>query len=621
MRLSHKQSFSDIKRPGSARGFRPSSSISSSRPSSSMGSRPSTPGFARADPYNGSITVSIRPNPLNSENNSSWEISPDSNSITNIQDSTCFQFDHVFPASKELSNRDVYQSCCAHIVSSFLNDGYNSTLFAYGMTGSGKTYSMKGDLANPGFIKLAIDDIFDLIENDISKQYTLSVSYLEIYNEKIVDLLNSNMSSDIKIRDDPDYGVRLMGINCPVVSSRESLLLLIASGDTRRKTSATDFNTRSSRSHAILQLKLHTQDSSSDGSSSNHRTLSLCDLAGSERATSCAERRKEGAFINKSLLALSTVINKLSLSSSANHPVDHIPYRDSKLTRLLQPALSGLSLILILCNVQLGLNSPSLTHQFTTETLNTLRFAARAKDIVISVRQNNLSRKGSLADAETLKMIEDLKKTVESQKLELNLLRVSNTLPSTSLQHPMQTVQANADVKILQEKLDHLTRLSDIHKTETVLLRNDALNDILGMDIDKNAQQSIMSNLEEFYKRMSREVDEYKSYNNLLEQKLRDALQQVALLANSSCSNSTKKSGSDKHYESVLRDQEEEIWNLKESLKDKDSIIHSLTKTSKLRRLVDSSNTPSFSPDAAKRKPFTISSLDKENLSHLAPEY
>lgn len=576
--LTHKQSISDLKRPSSARGFRPPSSVNSSRPSSSFGSRPGTPLF-RADPYTGSITVSIRPNPL-SASNPAWEIDQLGNTITNVHDSLSFAFDNVFPALPDVSNLLVYERSCAELVQKFLH-GYNSTLFAYGMTGLGKTYSMKGDTQNPGFIKLAVDDVFAYISLDTTKQYHLSVSYMEIYNEKIVDLLSPSQSTDIKIRDDPEYGVRIVGINSPAVSTKESLLLLISQGDTRRKTSATDYNTRSSRSHAILQLKLQSVDVAT--SSSTYCVLSLCDLAGSERATSCAERRKEGAFINKSLLALSSVINKLSQSSLAAHPVDHVPYRDSKLTRLLQPALSGLLLILILCNVHLGLNLPALNQQFVTETLNTLRFAARAKHIVMTVKP---PKKHGLADPDAARMIDDLRRTIESQKMELDLLRMhgASSVPDVAFgASSAKLTEAAAEIKMLQEKLEHLTRLSDIHKTETVLLRNDALNDILGMDMEKNTQMAMMSNLEEFYKRMAAEVDEYKNYNRVLENKLRMALQQLEAGPAGGIG--------ERHYEELLKDQEEEIWNLKQSLKDKDSVIHSLTKTSKLRRLVDASNT------------------------------
>lgn len=587
--LASKASFSDLKRPASARGYRPQSPRVTTRPGSSLGSRPATPSF-RPEPYTGTITVSIRPNPYTSNSNvKNWNI-PDDGTIVNDNDKTSFSFDNVFPASTAISNREVYNKACAQIVKGYLNEGYNSTLFAYGMTGSGKTYSMRGEDHDPGFVRLAIDDIFFKIDSDShTKKHELSVSYLEIYNEKIIDLLCPSGAGalDLKIRDDPIFGTKIVGVSSPAILSKEHLLQLIRTGDTKRRTSATDYNARSSRSHAILQLRLHTRDLVSN--TEVNATLSLCDLAGSERATSSAERRKEGAFINKSLLALSTVINKLSLVSTSPNAMEHIPYRDSKLTRLLQPALSGSSLVLILCTVHLGSNQATVNQQFVTETYNTLRFAARAKDIVMTV---NVNKKLTLGDGDSQRIIEELRRTVENQKTEILMMKLnSGSSHSTAGSDNIRVAQLDAELHLLNEKLEHLTRLTDLQKTETILLRNDALNDILGIDIDKNSLQMMMSNLEEFYKRVNYEMEEYKSYIAALENQLKSVHLQLSLVA---AAPRESKGLSEKHYESLLKEQEEEIWQLKETIKDKDTIIHGLTKTSKLRRLVDK-NTASSS--------------------------
>lgn len=585
-----------------------------------MGSRPSTPSF-RAEPYTGSITVSIRPNPFtNTANLKNWHIEEYTNKIVNLADSSSFSFDNVFPAATSVTNREVYEKLCAHIVKSFLHDGYNSTLFAYGMTGSGKTYSMRGEDHDPGFVRLAIDEIFHKFEADaLSKKYELSCSYLEIYNEKIVDLLLSapSASADLKIRDDPEFGTKIVGMSSPAVLSKDHLLQLIKAGDAKRKTSATDYNARSSRSHSILQIRLHTIDMVTN--TELRSTLSLCDLAGSERATSSAERRKEGAFINKSLLALSTVINKLSLVSTAtfSNGMEHIPYRDSKLTRLLQPALSGSSLILILCTIHLGSNQQTVNQQFVSETYNTLRFAARAKDIVMTV---NTNKKQSLGDGEALKLIDELRKTIDNQKNELQLLKLQSSVRVASggyggVASNGRVAELEAENRVLKEKLEHLTRLTDLQKTETVLLRNDALNDILGVDVDKASLQMMMSNLEEFYKRVNYEVDEYKAYIGHLEHQLQVANQKLSLQPSLE-----HKSLSERQFEDMLKEQEEEIWQLKEIIKDKDHIIHGLTKTSKLRRLVESNT---LGPTAEKRPSISGSlfSPDKENVFHEIREF
>lgn len=520
----------------------------------------------------------------------------------------------MFPPESALTNREVYYKSCSPIVNKFLNEGFNGTIFAYGMTGSGKTFSMKGSDQDPGFVKLSIDDIFSKIENDRgNKQFSISITYLEIYNEKIVDLLNTSSSTELKIRDDPVYGTKIVGITSPIINSREQLLLLIKKGDNNRKTSATDFNARSSRSHSILQIKLNTIDLLN--STEQNSTLSLCDLAGSERATSSLERRKEGSYINKSLLALSTVINKLSLSSSGlsspNTGNDHIPYRDSKLTRLLQPALSGSSLVLILCTIHLGSLNSVHSQQFISETYNTLRFAARAKDIVINVNKNQQS---SIGGAETARLIEELKTTIENQKNEISMLKLhssddTNMDNSVILEKNMKIAQVVAENQILTEKLEHLTRLNDLQKTETIILRNDTLNDLLGAGIDNLLLQVMMANLEEFYKRVNYEIDECKSYIGHLENQLKVAHQQNAFKNDS---NNGVKEHLDKHIDAVLKDQEEEILHLKELLKDKDHVIKSLTKTTKLRKLIDSNYN-----DENKQSNIINDPNDKENFSDL----
>lgn len=590
--------MTEIRRPPSSRSFRSSSpKIVRSRPSSASGftssSRPTTPLPHRAqEQYTGTITVSIRPNPHSVDSNGSpWQIDEHSNRIFNSADSSAFAFDNVFGQSASITNKQVYHKCCLDTVRSFL-EGYNGTIFAYGMTGSGKTYSMKGNDQDPGFIRLAIDDIFRKIEHEKlatrGKEFELSVTYLEIYNERIIDLLSNAVSNqELRIRDDPVYGTKIVGMTSPIIQSQEQLLQLIKRGDNKRKTSATDYNSRSSRSHAILQIRLACSDHI--GNSEQHSILSLCDLAGSERATSSLERRKEGSYINKSLLALSTVINKLSLSSSGlslSNMTDHIPYRDSKLTRLLQPALSGSSLILILCTIHLGSINNINSQQFVGETYNTLRFAARAKDIVISVNKNKQNFSGRKSDSKT---IEELRKLIETQKNEISMLKLQ-ALNNERVSYPhndkdFKLAQLIAENKLLNEKYEHSLRLNDIQKTETVILRNDALNELLGSGIDSGLLQSVVENLEEFYRRVNYEVEEYKSYVNHLENQLR--LQTQDSVMDAQTLDSLFGNVKDKEMEILLKEQEEEIMSLREAIKDKDHIIKSLTKTTKLRKLVE----------------------------------
>lgn len=605
----------DLKRPVSNWDRRPLSPRAppiKSRSGSSCGSRPLTPS-GRLETYTGTIRVSIRPNPLTcSPNSRNWHIDEESNVIENVQDGVSYNFDNVFSPAKELSNSDVYQRACSHLVRSFLDDGFNCTLFAYGMTGSGKTYSMRGEDHDPGFIRLAIDDIFAKINSTaISKKYEMSVSYLEIYNEKVIDLLGQGplAQANLQIRDDSDFGTKIIGINCPIILSKDDLLQLIKLGDAKRKTSSTDYNMRSSRSHAIVQIRLKTVDVITN--TSINSTLSLCDLAGSEKATLSAERRKEGAFINKSLLALSTVINKLSLMSTSN-VMEHIPYRDSKLTRLLQPALSGSSLILILCTVHLGSNQPALNVQSVSETYNTLRFAARAKDIVMNV---NTNRKVSLGDTDSQKIIEQLRETIESQKREIYSLKMGSlSVPGEQQASESLLVGLQAELRVQSDRIEHLTKLTDIQTMETMFLRNDVIKDILRGDVEKDLSQKIMANLEEFHGRVSYELDENRRYIEHLETQLKAAqLQaQLQILHHKASQPFSNKN----NLEQILQEQEEENAQLRETIKDKDQIIQSLMKTSKLRRLVEQNSNRSSESYKIPVKRASVSELEigKENV-------
>lgn len=529
-----------------------------------------------------------------------WLIDESNNSIGHEADPASFQFDNVFPASFEVGNRQVYQSVCREIVHKFLHQHYNGTIFAYGMTGLGKTYSMKGGEQDPGFVSLAIDEIFEKIALTPQVEHNLTVTYLEIYNEKIVDLL-STACTDLKIRDDPIYGTKIMGISLPVITSKYQLLQLIRRGDMNRKTSATDFNARSSRSHAIIQLKLSQVDIASQ--SQNHSILSLCDLAGSERATLSLERRKEGSFINKSLLTLSNVIHKLSMTSTGQSlsTTEHIPYRDSKLTRFLQPALSGSSLISILCTIDIGGDGEN--SHCVPETYKTLRFAARAKDVVMNVRSNQPAQ---YTEGDSDQLIQELQQTIQIQKSQLE---VATKEGAAHVDSSVEAAELRGEIHILNEKIKHLTRLCDLQKTETAILKNDALNDIVGSGTD--SLQVMMANLEDFCRRISYEAQEYKLYAFHLEAQVKE------LVAKHYQAHTYQNAGNtQRKLEAKIAEQAEEIEMLRELLKDKDHILSSLSKASELRRLVESNtaNLPSRHNWQVKTPQFQSVVIDQENI-------
>ncbi|KAM3414925.1 hypothetical protein BST61_g10066 [Cercospora zeina] len=329
-----------------------------------------------------------------------------------------YRYDNVF--SPNDGNSKVYDNAAKRLVRRVM-EGYHGTVFAYGMTGTGKTFSMQGTATQPGVIPLAITDIFSYIRENPSREFLLRVSYLEIYNEKIYDLLSQTAAGqtqeEIKLREDSRRGVYATPLKEEIVQSPNQLLRVIARGDQARRTGSTQFNARSSRSHAVVQIvvesRKRTQNHGPHFEKEVRRgdkimpggvlvsTLSLIDLAGSEKAAEDKERRTEGAHINKSLLTLGTVIARLTTEDEKNgaKPADkekamkHLPYRDSKLTRLLQGALSGNSLVSILCTIQLSSANTSVAQSssHTGETLNTLKFASRAKNNIVSHAKKNES--------------------------------------------------------------------------------------------------------------------------------------------------------------------------------------------------------------------------------------
>ncbi|KAK4052258.1 Kinesin-like protein kip2 [Microbotryomycetes sp. JL221] len=297
----------------------------------------------------------------------------------NHSDEYEFRFDklHLPPVATDV----LYDDKIRPIVRATMN-GFNGTVFAYGQTASGKTHTMMGSDVEPGIIPLAIDEVFKFIhQQDIDREFSLRVSFLEIYNETIRDLLATTTPTTTKSLEVVGEDGIVKGLEEKPVSMPSEVLNLLRQGDVRRRVGATDWNERSSRSHSVFVVTIESMRKDGQGLARVSK-LNLIDLAGSESATGQDERRKEGAYINKSLLTLSTVISKLS-EARPNGPIQHIPYRDSKLTRLLQPALSGKSRIAIVCTI-----SPD--EQQSTETLSTLKFAKRAKMVVTKAERGVL---------------------------------------------------------------------------------------------------------------------------------------------------------------------------------------------------------------------------------------
>ncbi|GBM44502.1 Centromere-associated protein E, partial [Araneus ventricosus] len=273
---------------------------------------------------------------------------------------------HVFDSKVE--NGYIYQEICSGIVRSVV-DGFNGTIFAYGQTSSGKTFTMLGDKEKnvQGIMHYAIEDLFELIQNMTDREFLLRVSYMEIYNETVRDLLTGE--DNLKLQEENGQ-IKVNGLQEKLVQKPEQILHFMKNGECRRRTGETRMNEKSSRSHAIFRMIIESCVRGVEDAAVNVSQFNLVDLAGSERARhtgATGTRFKESVKINQSLLSLGQVIRQLSENEN-----QFISYRDSKLTRILQNSLGGNSLTAIICTV---------TAACFDETQSTLKFAEQAKHI------------------------------------------------------------------------------------------------------------------------------------------------------------------------------------------------------------------------------------------------
>ncbi|XP_071731361.1 kinesin-like protein KIN-7E, chloroplastic [Rutidosis leptorrhynchoides] len=384
------------------------------------------------------VTVTVRLRPLNSREISkgdeiAWFGDGDYSIQNEFNPSISYGFDRVFgPAT---TTRHVYDVAARHVINGSM-EGINGTVFAYGVTSSGKTHTMHGEQKSPGIIPLAVKDVFGIIQETPGREFLLRVSYLEIYNEVINDLLNPT-GQNLRIRED-NQGTYVEGIKEEVVLSPAHALSLIASGEAHRHVGSNNFNLLSSRSHTIFTLMI---ESSPCGENQEEDVtlsqLHLIDLAGSEssKTETTGMRRKEGSYINKSLLTLGTVISKLTDGKSA-----HIPYRDSKLTRLLQSSLSGHGRVSLICTV-----TPASSN--TEETHNTLKFAHRSKHVEIKASQNKIIDEKSL--------IKKYQKEISCLKQELQQLKrgmVPNSEDLVNMKLQLEAGQVKLQSRLEEEE-------------------------------------------------------------------------------------------------------------------------------------------------------------------------
>ncbi|CAL9238231.1 unnamed protein product [Arabidopsis halleri] len=463
------------------------------------------------------ICVAVRVRPpapeLSPENGSSlWKVEDNRISLHKSIDTpittASYAFDHVFDESS--TNASVYELLTKDIIHAAV-EGFNGTAFAYGQTSSGKTFTMTGSETDPGIIRRSVRDVFERIHMISDREFLIRVSYMEIYNEEINDLLAVE-NQRLQIHEHLERGVFVAGLKEEIVSDAEQILKLIDSGEVNRHFGETNMNVHSSRSHTIFRMVIESRGK--DNSSSDAirvSVLNLVDLAGSERIAKTGAggvRLQEGKYINKSLMILGNVINKLSDSAKLRA---HIPYRDSKLTRILQPALGGNAKTCIICTI-----APEEHH--IEESKGTLQFASRAKRITNCAQVNEILTDAALLKRQKLE-IEELRMKLQgshAEVLEQEILKLSNQMLKYELECERLKTQLEEErrkqkeqencIKEQQMKIENLNNLvtnSDFkrnqsedfiisRKTPDGLCNVNDTNDVPGTPCFKSASRSFV---------------------------------------------------------------------------------------------------------------------------------
>nr|GMC53942.1 kinesin-like protein NACK2 [Ipomoea batatas] len=441
-------------------GTPPLSKISRRTPSRAAVNRTPqcTPGKAKVSEEK--ILVTIRVRPLSPKEQASydlvaWDFPSDhtivSKNLNHERHSGSYSFDFVF--GPICSTRKVYEEGARDVALSALS-GINATIFAYGQTSSGKTFTMRGITEN------VVKDIYEHIKNTVERDFVLKFSALEIYNETVVDLLN-NESGSLRLLDDPEKGTIVEKLIEEIVEDDQHLRHLIKICEAQRQVGETALNDKSSRSHQIIRLTIDSSIRENSGQvKSLLATLNLVDLAGSERASQTSAggtRLKEGSHINRSLLTLTTVIRKLS----GGRRNGHIPYRDSKLTRILQPSLGGNARTAIICTM-----SPALSH--VEQSRNTLSFATSAKEVTNSAQVNMV-----VAEKQLVKKLQK-----EVARLEAEL-RTPDSCASPCLKSLL--LEKETKIQQMEQEINELKRQRDNAQSQLEQERS-ARKEIKGSD-------------------------------------------------------------------------------------------------------------------------------------------
>ncbi|KAE9616488.1 putative plus-end-directed kinesin ATPase transcription factor C2H2 family [Lupinus albus] len=386
-----------------------------------------------------SISVTIRFRPLSDReyqrgDEIAWYADDDKIVRNEYNPSTAYAYDRVF--GPDTNTDEVYEVAAKPVVKAAM-EGINGTVFAYGVTSSGKTHTMHGDQDSPGIIPLAIKDVFSIIQDVIN------------------DLLDPT-GQNLRVREDAQ-GTYVEGMKEEVVLSPGHALSFIAAGEEHRHVGSNNFNLFSSRSHTIFTLMIESSADGDDYDGVIFSQLNLIDLAGSEssKTETTGLRRKEGSYINKSLLTLGTVIGKLSEGKAS-----HVPYRDSKLTRLLQTSLSGNGHVSLICTV-----TPASSNM--EETHNTLKFASRAKQVQVYASCNKIIDEKSLIK-KYQREISVLKQELDQLKKGM-LVGVSHE-EITSLKQQLEEGQVKMRSRLEEEEDAKVALMSRIQRLTKLIL-------------------------------------------------------------------------------------------------------------------------------------------------------
>ena len=463
------------------------------------------------------ITIAIRIRPLSQNekelsdiesvtaiNSNSLSVSSENSAKKNSQIKyQQFFFDYVF--DKTATQQEIYTKTTKNLLESII-EGYNATVFAYGATGSGKTYTMLGINENErGIMPRSVIDLFKMLNKRKNKEFRLSVSYVEIYNEEIRDLLGNR--EELKLHEDPTKGVIIQGVKEIFVDNVDNFFDILYKGNQKRTIGKTNANETSSRSHALLKINIENKDKEGPNASKiSCGRFILVDLAGSEKNNPTigntnslnnnknALRQQEGAKINQSLLNLGICINALASKSK------FIPWRNSKLTHILKDYIGGNSKVVMISTI-----SPSL--YCLDETLNTLNYSNRAKNITTIIKKNVINVVDRESQVNKYKeIITNLSDELEAKRNQLAVITNNKYLL------PKKDSSNNNLLDLgLNSKMEKLSKEITSHFNEEVRVKLEVF------EVKKNIS-NLINNLKDkefsLYKLLNKTPNTKKSFNN-----------------------------------------------------------------------------------------------------------